>query len=91
MARGSLRELAARFRTGARGEVTIVVGGRSPEAAARAAPDLDAAIQARLASGEATREIASGLAAEYGVPRREVYGRALAIRAQDGARPQRRD
>ncbi len=79
VARGSLRQLATRFSTGARGEVTIVVGGCPREDAAEAAPDLDAAIRARLASGEATREIASSLAAQRGVPRREVYARTLAI------------
>jgi 16S rRNA (cytidine1402-2'-O)-methyltransferase len=82
VARGSLRALAGRFSTGARGEVTIVVGGRPREAAAGAAPDLDAAIRAGLASGETTREIASRLAAECGVPRREAYARALALRAR---------
>jgi 16S rRNA (cytidine1402-2'-O)-methyltransferase len=79
-ARGSLRELAARFGAGTRGEVTIVVGGRPQEAATTSAPDLDAAIRAGLAAGEGTREIASRLARESGVPRREVYARALALR-----------
>ena len=81
-ARGSLGELATRFAKGARGEVTIVVGGCPRQAAAGAAPDLDAAIRARLASGETTREIASRLAAQCGVPRREVYARALALRGK---------
>jgi 16S rRNA (cytidine1402-2'-O)-methyltransferase len=83
VARGSLRELATRFANGARGEVTIVVGGRPEQPAAAAASlslDLDAAIQAELAAGESTRELASRLAELHGVPRREVYARALALR-----------
>jgi 16S rRNA (cytidine1402-2'-O)-methyltransferase len=82
VARGSLRELATRFAKGARGEVTIVVGGRPREAAASPAPDLDAAIRAGLAAGESTRQLASRIAALYAVPRREVYARALGLRAQ---------
>jgi 16S rRNA (cytidine1402-2'-O)-methyltransferase len=87
VARGSLRELATRFAKGARGEVTIVVGGRPPEAAGSPAPDFDAAIRARLAAGESTRELASRIAALYGVPRREVYARALGLRPQRRSKP----
>jgi 16S rRNA (cytidine1402-2'-O)-methyltransferase len=79
-ARGTLRELAARFSTGARGEVTIVVGGRARETAPAPAPDLDAAIRDALAAGESTRAIAARLSVQCGVSRREVYGRALAVR-----------
>jgi 16S rRNA (cytidine1402-2'-O)-methyltransferase len=90
-ARGSLRELADRFSTGARGEVTIVVGGRPREAAAKAAPDLDDAIRVGLAAGETTRQIASRLAVQCGLPRREVYARALAIQGHEVARSPRGD
>ena len=80
VARGSLRELAERFAKGARGEVTLVVGGRPGEPAASAPPDLDAAILAGLDSGESTRQLAARIAPLCGVPRREVYARALALR-----------
>jgi 16S rRNA (cytidine1402-2'-O)-methyltransferase len=82
VARGSLRELATRFAKGTRGEVTIVVGGCPREAAAATALDLDAAIHVGLDSGETTRAIASRLAPLCGVPRREVYARALALRSR---------
>ena len=91
VARGSLGELAAKFSAGARGEVTIVVGGRPRESATGTAPDLDAAIRVRLASGETTREIASRLAAQCGVPRREVYARTIAILGHEVARAPRGD
>jgi len=81
VARGTLAQLAERFADGARGEVTLVVGG-APEAAAGAgAPaDLDAAIRARLAAGETPRDVAAALARARGLPRREVYARVTALR-----------
>jgi 16S rRNA (cytidine1402-2'-O)-methyltransferase len=83
VARGPLSELAERFAKGARGEVTIAVGGRPDQPSRTAASvslDLDPAIRAGLAAGESTRELASRLAELHGVPRREVYARALALR-----------
>jgi 16S rRNA (cytidine1402-2'-O)-methyltransferase len=86
VARGSLRDLASRFAKGARGEVTIVVGGRSREAEpAPAAPDLDDAIREGLAAGESTRQLAGRIAPLCGVPRREVYARALALKRSRSA------
>lgn len=84
VARGTLRELAAKFATGTRGEVTIVVDGHRREAAEREGPDLDDAIRAGLAAGESTRQIASRLGARWGLSRRQVYARTLAIQ-DDGA------
>jgi 16S rRNA (cytidine1402-2'-O)-methyltransferase len=91
LARGTLSELAARFADGARGEITLVVEGAAEEARAAASPpsvDLDAEIRARLARGEGVREIAASLAAASGMPRRQLYARALALR--DTAPPPRR-
>ena len=91
LARGTLSELAARFADGARGEITLVVEGISDELRDAAAPqpgDLDAEIRARLARGEGVREIAASLAAASGIPRRQIYARALALR--DTAPPARR-
>ena len=77
--RGSLPDLAKRFAAGARGEVTIVVGGA--EASATPDPaDVDAAIRAGLAAGESARVIAARLAGAKGLSRRAVYNRALALR-----------
>jgi 16S rRNA (cytidine1402-2'-O)-methyltransferase len=80
VARGSLGELAERFAQGARGEVTIVVGGHPDQPAASPPLDLDAAILAGLDSGESTRQLAARIAPLCGVPRREVYARAVALR-----------
>ncbi len=94
LARGRLSELAARFREGARGEVTIVVAGASgeaaraapPAAAGAAAPDLDRRIGDLLDAGRPAREIAAALAGAFGLPKREVYARvvrASAARRED--------
>jgi 16S rRNA (cytidine1402-2'-O)-methyltransferase len=86
-ARGSLAALAERFAGGARGEVTIVVGGapagagQSPASAVAPTPDLDARITALVDEGRGAREIAAALARETGLPRRALYGRASAALA----------
>jgi len=81
-ARGRLRELADRFDGPVKGEITIVVAG-APEPAALGAADLDDAIRARIAEGRPVSAIASELAADAGLPRREVYARVLALRDAD--------
>jgi len=89
IARGTLSELAARFSEGARGEVTLVVEG-TEEGASRAVGSamseeaLDREIGDRLAAGQRPKEIAAALAPRCGLPRREVYARAVAGR--DGRR-----
>ncbi len=75
--RESLAELARRFESGARGEVTIVIGGAVPIRVAAA--DLDEEIRAGIAAGEGAREIAVRLSRSTGVSRREVYNRALVL------------
>lgn len=90
-ARGSLPELAQRFAEGTRGEVTLVIEGADADALAdmdrRGEPaaeiDLEARIRAGLAAGLRPREIAARLAPATGVPRRELYARALALRPQE--------
>ena len=79
LARGTLGELAERYRDGARGEVTIVVAGApaaSVDAPARAPVDLEARIADLAAAGHSTRDIATLLARETGLPRRHIYARA---------------
>ena len=87
MARGTLPELAERFAEGARGEVTIVVAGATGERAP-ASPDeleaLDAEIRTRISAGASSREIAADLV-RPGLPRREVYARAVALRRERAA------
>jgi len=76
---GTLGELAARYADAPpRGEIVIVVGPPGAAAAASAA-DLDAALaeaMARLSPSRAAAEVAEAL----GLPRRQVYERALALK-----------
>lgn len=77
--RGTLAELADHYaKSGApKGEVVVVVG--APIAPARPqAADLDERIRQALAQ-ESVRDAASRVAAETGLPRRDVYARALAL------------
>ena len=65
------------------GEVTLVIeGAREEEQAARTpSPEaLDAEIAERLAAGETTRDVADDMASRLGLPRRELYERALRLK-----------
>jgi 16S rRNA (cytidine1402-2'-O)-methyltransferase len=76
IARGTLRELAARFAGGARGEVTIVVAGADAAAAARdeaPAEPLEDELRRRIAAGEAPTAIAREVAKARGLKRADVY------------------
>jgi 16S rRNA (cytidine1402-2'-O)-methyltransferase len=79
--RGRLAELAAHYRDAGppRGEAVIVVGPPEPTA-----PD-QAAVDSRLRTALATlglRDAAATVAADTGLPRSELYRRALAIRSE---------
>jgi 16S rRNA (cytidine1402-2'-O)-methyltransferase len=76
--RGTLTDLAKRFAEGARGEVTLVIEGAAAREAAPA--DVDRALREALAAGLGAAEAARRTAAAFGVPRRAVYARALALR-----------
>lgn len=88
LVRGPLSALAARFAEKApRGEVTLVVGGAPEgavaelgEAADADAPPLDERIRALVAAGRSPREVAAALGGARGVPRREIYARAVRAR-----------
>jgi 16S rRNA (cytidine1402-2'-O)-methyltransferase len=82
--RGGLDELAAHYETAPepKGEIVVVVG--SPGTADDreiAADDVDAALR-RALSGHSVREAAALVAAETGLPRRQVYARALTLRGE---------
>jgi 16S rRNA (cytidine1402-2'-O)-methyltransferase len=81
IARGTLIELSKRFAEGARGEFTIVVAGASAAKAALSADEVDAAIRALVAEGQSSKEISDRLATAAGLPKREVYARAVALKA----------
>jgi 16S rRNA (cytidine1402-2'-O)-methyltransferase len=77
--RGTLDALAAEFAAGEtpRGEIVIVVG--PPERREAVDDDaLDADIQAALAT-LSVKDAAAAVAAKHGLPRRQVYARALAL------------
>jgi 16S rRNA (cytidine1402-2'-O)-methyltransferase len=82
--RGSLAELAAHYAAAGppRGEVTLTIAPPAEDEGASAA-DLDAALAAAMARGP-LRQAVDDVAAELGLPRKQVYGRALQLR--DGAR-----
>jgi 16S rRNA (cytidine1402-2'-O)-methyltransferase len=78
---GTLDALAAAYAgaTEIRGEIVIVVG--PPDAGARTGPDaatLDAKLREALA-GLGVRDAADRVAASTGLPRRQVYARALEL------------
>ncbi|HUY66800.1 MAG TPA: 16S rRNA (cytidine(1402)-2'-O)-methyltransferase [Acidimicrobiales bacterium] len=87
--RGPLAELAARAAAEpVRGEVVLVLGGAAPAGPA-AVEDavLTSALADRLSAGERTRGVVDDLAAAFGVPRRRVYGLALALRDRTAEDP----
>lgn len=80
--RSTIGELAERYDgTGVRGEITLVIAGRSEREAHGAAAHEEAVRQARnLASeGATTREIAERLRTDLGLPRNEAYRIGLAV------------
>jgi len=83
--RGTLSELR-RATLDLRGEVTVLVAG-AEDAPARVSdvPSLDDEIRAARADGRSVKEIAVDLARRTGVPRREIYRRALALERRDPA------
>ena len=79
--RGTLDELAAHYaETGPpKGEIVIVVGPPDGAPAEIDAATLDARLNTALAGGASTRDAASAVAAETGLPRKSVYARALVL------------
>ena len=76
--RGALAELAAHYRDAGppKGEIVIVVGG--PQETAPTEQDLDARLLETL-ENSSVRDAAAQIAAETGIPKRDVYARALAL------------
>jgi 16S rRNA (cytidine1402-2'-O)-methyltransferase len=75
--RGTLGELAAYYAgNAARGEITVLLG--PAEATATGAADLDTALRAALAD-HSVKDAAALVAAATGLPRKQVYARALEI------------
>jgi 16S rRNA (cytidine1402-2'-O)-methyltransferase len=76
--RGTLSELARHYQeVGApRGEIVLVIG--APDTSMEAPMDVDAALAAALET-MGVKEAATAVAAASGLPRREIYTRALAL------------
>ncbi|HWJ72687.1 MAG TPA: 16S rRNA (cytidine(1402)-2'-O)-methyltransferase [Kaistia sp.] len=81
--RGTLGSLAAELAGEAdpKGEIVIMVG--PPEAGVAEPGDVDALLL-RLLSGHPVKEAAQQAAAQTGLPRRDLYQRALALKEGDG-------
>lgn len=81
--RGTLAELAAHYAEhGApKGEITLVIGPPAEDAAASAA-DLDASLQAAMRQAP-LRQAVDDVAGALGLPRKQVYARALQLRDRD--------
>ncbi|MFC0407479.1 16S rRNA (cytidine(1402)-2'-O)-methyltransferase [Roseomonas elaeocarpi] len=83
--RGTLDALAAHYAAHApRGEIVVVVGPPAEEEAP-AADALDAALRRALAGGASLRDAAAMVAAATGLPRRQVYARALQLNSDQTA------
>jgi 16S rRNA (cytidine1402-2'-O)-methyltransferase len=81
--RGSLRDLASHYAEhDARGEICVVVGPAPEEVTGEA--DLDAQLRAAMA-GASLRDAAAMVAAATGLPRKQVYARALELSRSPGA------
>lgn len=75
--RGALSELAAHYAANdARGEITVLLG--PPKATETGAADLDTALRAALVE-HSLKDAAALVAAATGLPRKQVYARALQI------------
>ncbi len=80
--RGTLAGLAAHYETAGppRGEIVLLAG--PPEEKSATAEDLDSALRDALASMP-TKDAATSVAEALGLPRREVYQRALQLKSGD--------
>lgn len=77
MRRGTLGELAAYYEANeARGEIVILIG--KAEESDQAPPDIDALLSARL-QHLTVRDAVAEVAEMTGIPKKEVYARALAL------------
>ncbi|MEQ9506342.1 MAG: 16S rRNA (cytidine(1402)-2'-O)-methyltransferase [Hyphomonas sp.] len=81
--RGTLADLAAHYEQAGppRGEIVLLVG--PPSATVASAADLDAALRVAL-SEMPTKDAAAAVSEALGLPKREVYQRALQIKSGDG-------
>ena len=81
MKRGGLAELAQWAAEGVKGEITVVVAGAPPVAAADLSPaELAARVADREAAGETRKEAIAAVAVAVGLPKREVFDAVVAAK-----------
>ncbi|MFM9134540.1 MAG: 16S rRNA (cytidine(1402)-2'-O)-methyltransferase, partial [bacterium] len=84
--RGTLAVLAAGAE-GARGEITLVVGGFAGGGDPGTPAEWARRVSARVGEGEDRRSAITGVAEECGVPRRSVYDAVVAAKHADDEGP----
>ncbi|MFJ7113317.1 16S rRNA (cytidine(1402)-2'-O)-methyltransferase [Streptomyces albogriseolus] len=89
--RGPLAELAAWAAEGVRGEITVVVEG-APEKGPGEIDDAELVrrVRVREEAGERRKEAIAAVAAEAGLPKRQVFDAVVAAKNADGRGPGRR-
>lgn len=85
LVRGTLSELAERFSGEVLGEITLVVEGRSGAAPRESEADPDELLRARLAAGVSVRDAAREVAEALGLPKKQIYQRALELSSGEGS------
>jgi 16S rRNA (cytidine1402-2'-O)-methyltransferase len=79
--RGGLGELAAWAAEGVRGEITVVVEGAPEKSPEEIGPEeLVRRVRVREEAGERRKEAIAAVAAEAGVPKREVFDAVVAAK-----------
>ncbi|MEV8018327.1 16S rRNA (cytidine(1402)-2'-O)-methyltransferase [Streptomyces sp. NPDC086554] len=79
--RGSLKELAEWAADGVRGEITVVVEGAPEKSPGELGPDeLVRRVRVREEAGERRKEAIAAVAAEAGLPKREVFDAVVAAK-----------
>ncbi|MFF9333698.1 16S rRNA (cytidine(1402)-2'-O)-methyltransferase [Streptomyces albogriseolus] len=86
--RGPLAELAAWAAEGVRGEITVVVEG-APEGGPEEIDDAELVrrVRVREEAGERRKEAIAAVAAEAGLPKRQVFDAVVAAKNADGRSP----
>ncbi|WP_307135865.1 16S rRNA (cytidine(1402)-2'-O)-methyltransferase [Streptomyces aurantiacus] len=84
--RGPLGELAAWAAEGVRGEITVVVEGAPERAESLDADELVRRVLVREEAGERRKEAIAAVAADAGLPKREVFDAVVAAKNARGAK-----
>ncbi|MFF4651210.1 16S rRNA (cytidine(1402)-2'-O)-methyltransferase [Streptomyces sp. NPDC001380] len=88
--RGPLADLAAWAADGVRGEITVVVAGAPPAAPEQLDPaELARRVAVREEAGERRKEAIAAVAAQAGLPKREVFDAVVAAKHAPSAEPGR--